>query len=102
MPPAVAGIDDAWLHGTSYFFLALLARVTFSSSSLSIFRLHFEAKSAMFSMGYGALLEGVQQIVPGRSASFSDWLWDGAGVFLALAFVRLRDFFGGKKQSSFS
>ena len=65
--------NDKVLHFLAFFLLALLAFRVFISRS----------KASGFSLAYGAFLEGVQQGVPGRSASFIDWFTDAVGILAA-------------------
>ena len=83
IPPQIYQINDKLLHFLCFVILALLGFQAFSHSAARVFSVYAEGKSAAFSLFYGAFLEAVQQNVPGRFASFNDWLADAAGVLAA-------------------
>ena len=83
IPPALDKVSDKLLHFLCFLILALLAFWAFIRSKTRLFRAHAGTKSAAFSLFYGALLEWAQRSVPGRSASFFDWLADAVGVAAA-------------------
>lgn len=84
IPEMIVRVNDKLLHFVDFFLLALLGFRTFNSSSRRLFQVHAGTKVVTFSLFYGALLEWIQTAVPGRDASFKDWLADAAGTLAAL------------------
>ena len=89
LPAAIGRANDKLLHFLSFFLLALLGFRAFCHSSLELFNRYGEGKMISFSLFYGALIEWVQHSVPGRDMSFSDWLADALGTYLAFLVFRL-------------
>ena len=54
----------------------------------------------LLSLGYGIVDECHQAFVPGRSASFADWLADGLGAATALIILHLWRTRGGSKAAT--
>ena len=84
IPEMIVRVNDKLLHFVDFFLLALLGFKTFNSSSKRLFQAHAGTKIVTFSLFYGALLEWIQTAVPGRDASFRDWMADAAGTLAAL------------------
>ena len=89
LPEAVIRANDKVLHFLDFFLLALLAFRAFIFSSRPLFYAHAGRKAVVFSLFYGAFLEGVQLSVPGRDANFWDWTADASGVLVASGIFRI-------------
>lgn len=89
IPPEVLAANDKVLHLLLFLILALLAFRTFFYSAVSFFRAHAVAKTVWFSAAYGVFLEWAQMTVPGRSASFADWVADSLGILAAFGIVKI-------------
>lgn len=89
LPEVVTHANDKVLHFLDFFLLALLAFRTFILSSRSLFCVQAARKAAGFSLFYGAFLEWAQRRVPGRDASFLDWIADAVGVLVASGIFRI-------------
>ena len=83
LPVVVVRANDKLLHFLSFLLLTLLGFRAFSYSSFDLFSQYGEGKTVSFSLFYGAFIEWAQRSVPGRNMSFSDWLADALGAFLA-------------------
>ena len=83
LPEALIEVNDKLLHFLNFLLLPLLAFRAFARSRSTVFHRLSQAKAVTFSLLYGALLEWTQLSVPGRSASFEDWLADFAGTLVA-------------------
>ncbi len=88
IPAAVVRANDKLLHLLSFLLLTLLGFRAFSRSSVEMFSRYGEGKAVSFSLFYGAFIEWAQQSVPGRDMSFSDFVADALGTFLAFLIFR--------------
>lgn len=80
--PQVTGMDDKIGHLLAFAALALLADFAFPRSP-------YGAAKVLPLLGYGALIEAVQYLLPYRTFSLLDLLADGAGLLAYGAAVPL-------------
>jgi len=80
--PAVFDFQDKFLHYAAYFVMGVLAVRALRHFVRSRERITLIA--ALFCSLYGLSDEWHQSFVPGRDASFSDWLADSIGAVMAV------------------
>lgn len=89
LPRPILLAQDKVVHFLTLFILMLLAFNSFFYSSTPIFQKRSDFKAATFSLLYGTYLEWAQRNVPGRFASFWDWVADLLGVLAAFFICRV-------------
>ena len=86
--PMLFSAEDKIIHALAYTLMALLAWMSFAREQRPLMIVFMI--SVLFCSLYGLSDEWHQSFVPGRDASFGDWLADTMGAALAaMAMVRL-------------
>ena len=83
IPEVFLPANDKALHFFDFLILTLLGFQAFFYSVHPFFHQGAGGKASAFSLFYGAYLEWAQTPVPGRGASFTDWMADALGVLVA-------------------
>lgn len=86
--PPVSSWKAIGYHFFAFFFLCLFLLISLVQGKSK--RISFIAIAIILSLAYGVLDEFHQLFVQGRSCSFSDFLIDSAGVYLASFFYVIR------------
>ncbi|MFO7840738.1 MAG: VanZ family protein [Fidelibacterota bacterium] len=93
----ILSVDKLW-HMLSYFLLALGLMFAFREGG---WRHWYNRRwSLIISLGHAGFSEVFQEFVPGRSASFGDWIANCIGIGLALLGLKLFPEFFEKSSSS--
>jgi hypothetical protein len=79
-PEAVFRVSDVVLHGAAFAYLSFSMGL---AHDLSMRRV------ALWMLGYGAVIELLQSLIPERSAELKDLLVDGAGIAVGLGLLNV-------------